>query len=162
MKCQKCDVEIQGRKEKKYCSDKCRLAAWADAHIIKRKHPKRIRIRERERLYVIIHKGESIEYLRYQAREASRVQALREREDYAMTKLYRIKLHKQLLTVANNPIVQSVLYDLDLLPEQLESQKEMTVRLFAAYNRLEGILLAFKIMEVRDYMAQSLRGEEDA
>jgi heterodisulfide reductase subunit A-like polyferredoxin len=77
MKCHKCDVEIQGRKEKKFCSDKCRLAAWADAHVIKRKHPKRIRSRERERLYVIIHKGETIEQLRAQAREASRVQALR-------------------------------------------------------------------------------------
>jgi hypothetical protein len=36
------------------------------------------------------------------------------------------------------------------MPEQLSAQKEMTIGLFAAYNRLEGILLAFKAMELED------------
>lgn len=61
--------------------------------------------------------------------------------------LYRPELHKELIALANKPIVQSLLYDLDLLPEQLISQKEMTIGLFAAYNRLEGVLLAFKAQE---------------
>ena len=47
----------------------------------------------------------------------------------------------------NKPIVLNLLYDTDLLPEQLDSQAEMTVGLFAAYSRLEGILLAFKYLE---------------
>jgi hypothetical protein len=44
----------------------------------------------------------------------------------------------------------SLLYDLDLLPEQLSAQEEMTIGLFAAYNRLEGVLLAFKAMELQE------------
>ena len=62
--------------------------------------------------------------------------------------LYRPELKQELLDVANKPDVQSLLYDLDLLPEQLLSQNEMTVGLFAAYCRLEGVLLAFKAMEI--------------
>lgn len=80
MKCQKCNTEMQGRPEKRFCSDKCRLAAWADAHVIRRKHPKRIRSSERERLFVLIHKGETIEQLRAQAREADRIQSFLEEQ----------------------------------------------------------------------------------
>jgi len=65
-----------------------------------------------------------------------------------MSDLYRPELHHELLRWASaKPAIQSLLYDLDLLPEQLIAQKEMTVGLFAAYNRLEGILIAFKAME---------------
>jgi hypothetical protein len=49
-----------------------------------------------------------------------------------------------------NPTIVRLMYDLDLMPEQLSAQKEMTIGLFAAYNRLEGILLAFKAMELDD------------
>lgn len=65
-----------------------------------------------------------------------------------MVELYRPVLNKELLSIVSRPIIQSLLYDLDLLPEQLISQKEMTIGLFAAYNRLEGILLAFKAMDI--------------
>lgn len=65
-----------------------------------------------------------------------------------MIELYRPVLHPELLKVVHKPIVQSLLYDLDLLPEQLSSQKDMTLKLYAAYNRLEGVLLAFKAMEM--------------
>jgi hypothetical protein len=58
-------------------------------------------------------------------------------------------LKAELLELVRKPIVQNLLYDADLLPEQLSAQKKMTVGLFAAYNRLEGILLAFKYLEVR-------------
>lgn len=68
--------------------------------------------------------------------------------------LYRPELNKELLKLANRPIVLNLLYDADLLPEQLSSQKEMTIGLFAAYNRLEGILLAFKYLE-------EIEGEEN-
>jgi hypothetical protein len=61
--------------------------------------------------------------------------------------LYRPKLNNELLELVNKPIVQSLLYDLDLLPEQLSSQKELTIGLFAAYNRLEGILIAFAVQD---------------
>jgi hypothetical protein len=64
------------------------------------------------------------------------------------TNLYRPGLNKELVALSRKPIVQSLLYDLDLLPEQLESQEELTLGLFAAYNRLEGVLLAFKAMEI--------------
>jgi hypothetical protein len=67
-----------------------------------------------------------------------------------MVELYRPELNKQLFTVLHKPIVQSLLYDLDLLPEQLIAQKELTIGLFAAYNRLEGVLLAFKAMEMEE------------
>jgi hypothetical protein len=66
-----------------------------------------------------------------------------------MAELYRPELKAELLELVRKPIVQNLLYDADLLPEQLLAQKEMTVGLFAAYNRLEGILLAFKYLEVR-------------
>ena len=66
-----------------------------------------------------------------------------------MVDLYRIELNKELLGIANRPIVQNLLYDADLLPEQLLSQKELTIGLFAAYNRLEGVLLAFKYLELQ-------------
>ena len=65
------------------------------------------------------------------------------------TYLYRPKLNTALLDTAKRPIVQSLLYDLDILPEQLSSQKKLTVGLFEAYNRLEGILLAFKYLEMQ-------------
>jgi len=65
-----------------------------------------------------------------------------------MTDLYRPELNIELLKVAQKPIVLSLLYDLDLMPEQLPAQKELTIGLFAAYNRLEGVLLAFKAMEL--------------
>jgi hypothetical protein len=64
--------------------------------------------------------------------------------------LYRPELNPALMAMVNKPIVQSLLYDADLLPEQLSSQKEMTIGLFAAYNRLEGVLLAFKYLEMSD------------
>ena len=67
-----------------------------------------------------------------------------------MVELYRPTINKALMEVANKPIVSSLLYDLDLTPEQLISQKEMTIGLFAAYNRLEGVLLAFKAMELQE------------
>lgn len=67
-----------------------------------------------------------------------------------MSELYRPVLNKELLKLVNKPIVQSLLYDLDLLPEQLISQQEMTTGLFRAYCRLEGILMAFKAMEMND------------
>ena len=46
-------------------------------HPRKGRKPKRIRSRERDRLYTIIHKGETLEQLREQAREAARMQAMR-------------------------------------------------------------------------------------
>ncbi len=70
MNCEQCHAVISAPKAgKRYCSPKCRYAAWEATHRIKRKHPKRIRSRERDRLYTIIHKGETIEQLRQQARE---------------------------------------------------------------------------------------------
>lgn len=79
MNCEQCHAVISAPKPgKRYCSSKCRYAAWEKEHRIKRKHPKRIRSRERDRLYTIIHKGETIEQLRQQAREPARVQAMRE------------------------------------------------------------------------------------
>jgi len=45
-------------------------------------------------------------------------------------------------------MAQSLLYDLDLLPEQLASQENLTLGLFGAYNRLEGILLALAAMDM--------------
>lgn len=65
-----------------------------------------------------------------------------------MSELYRPVISKALYDMVDKPIVLSILYDLDLLPEQLESQKEMTIGLFSAYCRLEGFLLAFKAMEI--------------
>jgi hypothetical protein len=62
--------------------------------------------------------------------------------------LYRPEISKALLKFAEAPIAQSVLYDLDFLPEQLNSQKNLTIGLFAAYNRLEGFLLAFAAMDL--------------
>jgi hypothetical protein len=66
-----------------------------------------------------------------------------------MTELYRPELKKELLSIANRPLILSLLYDAELLPEQLISQKKMTVGLFAAYNRLEGVLLAFKYLDAQ-------------
>lgn len=65
-------------------------------------------------------------------------------------RLYRPELKKELLAMAHKPIVTSLLYDLDLMPEQLKSQENLTIGLFAAYNRLEGVLLAFKAMELQE------------
>jgi len=77
MNCAQCNKPIANPKAaQRYCSPKCRYAAWEATHRIKRKAPKRIRSRERDRLYTIIHKGDTIEQLRIQAREAARVQAL--------------------------------------------------------------------------------------
>lgn len=67
-----------------------------------------------------------------------------------MSELYRPELNKELLNLVRKPVIQGALYDLDLLPEQLSSQKEVTIGLFAAYNRLEGFLLAFKTMELQE------------
>ena len=67
-----------------------------------------------------------------------------------MSDLYRPVLDKVLLSLVNEPIIQSLLYDYDLLPEQLLSQKEMTIGLFEAYNRLEGVLLAFKYIDFQN------------
>lgn len=64
--------------------------------------------------------------------------------------LYRPELNKELLLIARKPIVVSILYDLNLLPEQLSSQEKLTRGLFAAYNRLEGVLLAFKAAELME------------
>ena len=66
-----------------------------------------------------------------------------------MTELYRPILKKELLALVNISVIQSLLYDADLLPEQLISQEKMIIGLFAAYNRLEGILLAFKYLEIQ-------------
>ena len=78
MKCQGCTTELHGRPDKRFCSDKCRITYWMAQHPRKGRKPKRVRSRERDRLYVIIHRGETIEQLRIQAREAARVQAMRE------------------------------------------------------------------------------------
>jgi hypothetical protein len=66
-----------------------------------------------------------------------------------MPKLSRPILNAELLRIANTPIVRVLLYDLDLLPEPLIAQEEMTIELCAAYNRLVGVLLAFKFMEMQ-------------
>ena len=63
MKCNytPCQVEIpdglkvKGR-VKRFCCSEHRTLAWHDEHTIKRKHPKRIRSRERERLQRMITK----------------------------------------------------------------------------------------------------------
>ncbi len=68
------DARVKGQR---FCSDKCRVADWMAKHPRKGKKPKRIRSRARDRLYTIIHKGETLEQLREQAREAARVQAMR-------------------------------------------------------------------------------------
>lgn len=65
-------------------------------------------------------------------------------------KLYRPEIKKELRDiVAGNGLVVSLLYDADLLPEQLAAQKELTLGLVEAYNRLEGVLLAFKYIELQ-------------
>ena len=66
-----------------------------------------------------------------------------------MNELYRPQLRRELLEFVRKPIIQNLLYDADLLPEQLKAQKEMTLGLFAAYYRLEGVLLAFKYLELQ-------------
>ena len=79
--CEHCGKPRGARvKGQKFCSECCRVAYWMAQHPRKRKHPKRIRTRERERLYVIIHKGETLEQLRIQALAASHVWALRKCE----------------------------------------------------------------------------------
>jgi hypothetical protein len=72
-----------------------------------------------------------------------------------MIELYRPQLKEELLELVHKPIIQNLLYDADLLPEQLSAQKEMTVGLFAAYNRLEGVLLAFKYLELQGINIES-------
>lgn len=68
MTCENCHrVIAQPKTGQKFCSSKCRFEAWEKYHRIKRKHPKRIRSRERDRLYTIIHKGETLAQLRVQA-----------------------------------------------------------------------------------------------
>ena len=76
-----------------------------------------------------------------------------------MTELYRPEIHKELLDIANTPIMQNLLYDLDLLPEQLEAQKEMTIGLFAAYNRMQGILIAFKYLQLEQTERRKMDAE---
>ena len=68
------DARIKGQR---FCSDRCRVAYWMAQHPRKGRKPKRVRSRERSRLYTIIHKGETREQLRERAREAARVQAMR-------------------------------------------------------------------------------------
>lgn len=81
MKCEGCPAIIASpRKGQKFCSSKCRVDYWMALHPRKKPKPKRIRSRERDRLYTIIHKGETLAQLRVQAMEAARVQALRETE----------------------------------------------------------------------------------
>jgi hypothetical protein len=67
-----------------------------------------------------------------------------------MSDLYRPVLNKELLDLVRKPIIQSLLYDSNMLPEQLSSQKEMTIGLFEAYNRLVGVLLAFKYIDIQN------------
>ena len=73
-----------------------------------------------------------------------------------LTRLYRPELKKELLSIVSVPIVQSLLYDADLLPEQLMSQKKITLGLVEAYNRLEGVLLAFKYLELQGINIEKL------
>ena len=79
MKCQGCENQLTGKQEK-FCSSKCRVAYWMAQHPRKNPKPKRIRSRERDRLYTIIHRGETLEQLRVQALAASHVWALRKCE----------------------------------------------------------------------------------
>ena len=76
--------------------------------------------------------------------------------DEKRIELYRPELKRALMEIVRQPIIQSLLYDADLLPEQLRSQKEMTIGLFAAYNRLEGVLLAFKYLNLQGIETASL------
>ena len=45
------------------------------------------------------------------------------------------------------PFLQSLLYDFDLLPEQLLSQTNFTEGLVRAWARLEGIMICYKAMK---------------
>ena len=58
------DARVKGQK---FCSDRCRVAYWMARHPRKGMKPKRVRSRERDRLYTIIHEGETLEQLRQQA-----------------------------------------------------------------------------------------------
>lgn len=49
--------------------------------------------------------------------------------------------------ISKNKELESFLYDLDLLPEQLDGQPEVTVGLIAAYNRFFGIMISYKYMK---------------
>ena len=76
--CEHCKATREARVYgQRFCSDRCRIAHWMAQHPRKGRKPKRIRSRERDRLYTIIHKGETLEQLREQAREAARMQAMR-------------------------------------------------------------------------------------
>lgn len=78
MKCAGCPKDIPNpKRDQRFCSAKCRMEAWSKQHPRKNLKPKRVRSRERDRLYTIIHRGESLAYLREQAMEAVRVQAMR-------------------------------------------------------------------------------------
>lgn len=46
--------------------------------------------------------------------------------------------------INDDPALLSLLYDLDLLPEQLLSQDEKTPGLMKAYHRLYGVLYAYQ------------------
>jgi hypothetical protein len=89
MKCQwqPCGVEFPDKTlrnglTKRFCCDRHRKYASHDKHTITPaklptgqrvaiyKRPKRIRSRERERLYTVIHKGETLEQLRAKADKA--------------------------------------------------------------------------------------------
>lgn len=68
--------------------------------------------------------------------------------------LKRPTINKELMAITKKPIVQSLLYDLDLLPEQLMSQQEVTPGLVRAYYRLDGILMTLKAMELYEEAMQ--------
>ena len=54
-------------------------------------------------------------------------------------------IHEELLSqIKDSDFLQSLLYDLDLMPAQLDFQKDVTIGLVMAYSRLEGILLRHK------------------
>lgn len=46
--------------------------------------------------------------------------------------------------INDDPALMSLLYDLDLLPEQLLAQDEKTPGLMKAYHRLYGVLYAYQ------------------
>jgi predicted nucleic acid-binding Zn ribbon protein len=61
------DARIKGQR---FCSDRCRVSNWMAQHPRKGRKPKRVRSRERDRLYTIIHKRQTLEQLRALAMKA--------------------------------------------------------------------------------------------
>jgi hypothetical protein len=62
--CKGCKATFPPKEGKIFCSARCRAAYWSALHLIKRKHPKRIRDRERDRLLRTLHSGETLAELR--------------------------------------------------------------------------------------------------